>query len=125
MGSSSQTITTNQDRRVTTDSGTVLGLFDAPLTIGNGSTVSLSIADPSIVTNAFDALQKSTTAAFEQINSTTKQLAQGSNNIAAEVAKSQEQFVATASGQRWLVYAIGIVALIAGGWLWLKIRKRT
>ena len=101
MGSESastqQQSTTSIDRRLTAG-GDLIGLQDSTITTNGGSVY---------VTSANASLAKSALATAEAIgmaaNETARKLAAGSNTIAAEVAASQAQFVAVASGQSSLI----------------------
>jgi len=80
---------------------------------GVGGTINIVTANADLAKAAIDAV-----AAIAQSSSTTnadaaQKLAQGSNQIAADVAGSQTQFVATASGQKYVLLAlVGVVGVL-------------
>ena len=113
MGSESastqQQSTTSIDRRLTAG-GDLIGLQDSTITTNGGSVY---------VTSANAELAKSALATAESIgmaaNETARKLAAGSNAIAAEVAASQAQFVAVASGQSAVIKLLVGMGLVFGG----------
>lgn len=103
--SSSSSTTQNTDRRVTTDSGQVFSLQDSNLNLNGGGGIYVTSADPQVAMAAIQAVTNNS----NKVSTSLSELAAGSNKIAADVAKSQEQFVATASGQKYVLWAIAAV----------------
>ena len=100
------TSTTNTDKRLTTTSGEILALQDSKLTLGGNSTVNITSANADVALGAINAVSGSARQFATSIGEAAQNLAAGSNKIAADVAASQETFVATASGQKFMVFAL-------------------
>ncbi len=120
--SSNTTQQTSEDRRVTTGEGDITALQDNTITLESGSSVTLINRDPGAVSVAFEALAeqsaRSTEAAVE--------LAKVSSAAASKLAESQEQFVATASGQKYVLYILmGLAALVGLPVLFSFLKKQT
>ena len=111
---SQQSTSTNQvDKRITTTSGNITAIQDSPVTVRSGGTVNLTSSDPQVAAAAINAVANLASNLGESTASAVKQLAQGSNRIAADVAASQEKFVATASGQKYVLWAlVGVVGVL-------------
>jgi hypothetical protein len=92
---------TNTDKRLSTGAGDIFALQDSSIAV-SGGTLDLTVYDPKTALAALDFADKANIRTVDAVGA----LAKGSNEIAAAVAKSQEQFVATASGQKWAVGAI-------------------
>lgn len=103
---SAQTSTTNNvDRRIATGSGSIFNLSDN--TLGSGNRITVTTADPQIAAAAINAVASIAGSGLGAAIG----LAQGSNEIAAQVADSQRAFVETASGQKTILYVVGGLAL--------------
>jgi hypothetical protein len=92
------TKTYNVDRKLTTSTGSILNISDAPLSAANGGSINITTSDADVAKAALDTAGKLTNA---------------SNAIAAGVADSQRAFVETASGQKTWVYGAMIAAVVA------------
>lgn len=112
--SSSPTTTENVDKRLTTSEGDLFALQDSNVTVEGGGTVNLITKDPESAIVAIKEISAQTQRLAGDLLSATTELTQGSNEIAAQVADSQKEFVATASGQSTAVLLLaGAVAVVA------------
>jgi len=100
--SASSSATNNIDKRLSTGEGDIFALQDTEITVAGEGRLDLTVYDPKTALAALDFADKANIRTTDAVGA----LAKGSNEIAAAVAKSQEQFVATASGQKWAVGAI-------------------
>lgn len=111
--SSSSTSTANTDKSITTQSGNVLALDGVTLTVGNQGAISIVNSDPATARDAIAAISAGNT----NLVSAVTQLNANANAAAKEVVASQREFVATASGQKSITYAVaivgGVIALVA------------
>jgi len=114
--SKTETQTTNIDERVTSEKGNILNLGKSSFQVYSGGELQMILNDPSSAVAAIEAMGRQSTATIEAVGrqgekvlSAAGELARGSNEIAREVAKSQEQFVATASGQSSVVKTVAVV----------------
>ncbi len=111
--STTTTQTTNTDKRLTTTSGEILALQDSDIRLRDQGQITFISSNADLARAAIEAVSRNAANITTAVGDTVKQLATGSNKIAADVAKSQEQFVATASGQKYVLYALaGIVGLV-------------
>ena len=114
------------DNRVTaTDNANLVNLAGAHFTAaggrpgedgnaaGGGGVVNVTTNDPHVADVAIAAIRDLSNRTGTSITEAAVSLAKGSNQIAADVAKSQEQFVATASGQKYVLYAlVGMIGVL-------------
>lgn len=140
--STSTTSTTNTDRRLTTYNGDIQNLEGAKFTAygggssgggsrrggpdgpdgppagsgnggGGGGQINILTANADVARQAILSVTELARRSGDAATAAAQTLAAGSNKIAADVAASQTQFVATASGQKYVLYALaGIVALV-------------
>ena len=139
--STSSTTTTNTDRRLTTYNGDIQNLEGASFTAyggssagggagrggrggqdgqpssagdgGGGGQINILTANADVARQAILSVTELARRSGDAATAAAQTLAAGSNKIAADVAASQTQFVATASGQKYVLYALaGIVALV-------------
>jgi hypothetical protein len=103
--SSTATETQNVDRRITSESGSILSLGESQVTVNSGGEVRIISNDPGSALAALEAMQRNS----EDFLSASTKLAAGSNEIARQVAESQEQFVATATGQKYALWGIAVI----------------
>ena len=117
------TSTTNTDRRLTTTSGDILNLEGATISAaggvgregagGAGGTINVITSNADLAKAAIQSVTALAASSGAAVANAAQAFAQGSNKIAADVAASQEKFVATASGQKFMVYALaGVVGLL-------------
>jgi len=111
--STTASTTTNVDKRITASEGDAFALVDTNVNVAEGGSVTLITRDPGAAIAAIEAIQ----AADQNVMRTVSQLSEQAQQSAQLVAKSQESFVAVASGQRATITAVaivgGAVALIA------------
>lgn len=98
-----QTTSQNIDRRATTTQGPAYSISD----ITTGGPLTITSTDAEIAQRAIEAAENLSAKSMDA----AKDFALNSNNIAAKVADSQTQFVATASGQKTILYVVGGLAL--------------
>lgn len=103
--STTSTETTNVDRRITSESGSILALGESQVTVNDGGEIRIISNDPASAIAALESMR----AQGEDFLSGAKSLASGSNEIARQVAASQEQFVATATGQKYALWGIAVI----------------
>ncbi len=110
--STSQSSTQNVDRSITS-AADLLALQDTNLTLSDNAQVTIVTKDPGSAIAAIQAIESQS----ENVLSAVQSLSEQANTSAQIVAKSQEQFVEAASGQKSVIIAVaivgGIVALIA------------
>lgn len=105
--SSSRNYTTNitQDQRVAIGgNGTAISIPGSLKVGGN-----LTLTDGGAVNAALNTVNNAVASTVGAV----QQLAQGSNQIAAQVADSQRAFVETASGQKTFLWGAAILAAVA------------
>ena len=111
--SQTTTSTSNTDKRVTSGSGEILNLADAKITVSGQGSLNVTSANADLAKSAIASVTELARRTSESANNAAQALAAGSNAIAADVAASQEKFVATASGQKYTLYAlVGVAALV-------------
>lgn len=109
----STTSTTNVDKKISIGgNGSVQALQDSAITLNGGGAFNVTSSDPEVAKAAIAA---------------STQAVQTAAKSADAVVKSQEQFVATASGQKYIVYIVGAVAgvaILGAGFIALKTGKK-
>lgn len=112
LGVASQNASAN-DQAVVVNQGSRLvnGLdLGSGLTVGDNGTVTLTTNDPAVAEKALELAKSQNEAVLEALTNLSSQ----SNESAQLVTTSQEKFVETASGQKWVVWAvIGLGAIIS------------
>lgn len=106
--STSKNYTTNitQDKRLTSQSGDILGVEDSAISVGGNFTVE----NAGVAKRAIDAVENVAAGAGDILKGVTT----GSNDIASEVARSQQKISEIVSGQKTAVWisALGVLAAI-------------
>jgi hypothetical protein len=104
--------TTQIDQSVTTGEGDIFSL-PGEVSVNQGGEITVINHDPQAAAQAIGAIERTTIDLVNSFTGAATEIVAGSNNIAAQVAQSQEQFVATASGQKYVLYAVaGVAALV-------------
>lgn len=105
------TSTMNTDNRLTTESGDIATLGQGTVNVNSGGQLTLTMNDPGAARAALDAMSEQSAAQADA----AARMVQNSNAAAEKVVKSQEQFVATATGQKavlWIVAGLAAIVVI-------------
>lgn len=103
--STSSQSSVTEDNRISTGQGNILAATKNTI---DGGTFNIVSADPEVAKTAINAA----TGLAGQTLTAASQLTNASNSIAAQVAASQQEFVATASGQKSVTYIVAGVAVV-------------
>lgn len=114
--STSDTVST--DKKITSESGSILAIQDSPVNVSGGGTITVLSNDPSAALAAVAATRDLASNFAE----TAVSLTASSNQLAAKVADTPVAISELAAGQKQLFTILGIGLSAVG--LWAALRKK-